>query len=112
MDDVVRRVEAGREDAVRATAEAGRLVGTVLATVVTIVNPRHVRVGGAIGVLPPFLEALRRTVESNAHASALRGLDVGASRLGENGAFVGLAGLVADSVFEPAAVDAALDSSA
>ncbi|WP_248700055.1 ROK family transcriptional regulator [Prauserella rugosa] len=111
MDDVVRRVEAGRGDAVRATAEAGRLVGTVLATVVTIVNPRHVRVGGAIGVLPPFLEALRRTVESNAHASALRGLDVGASRLGENGAFVGLAGLVADSVFEPAAVDAALDSS-
>ncbi|MFC4002049.1 ROK family protein [Prauserella oleivorans] len=106
MADVVRRVEEGRGDAVRAAAEAGRLVGTVLATVVTIVNPRYVRVGGAIGVLPPFLESLRRTVEANAHASALRNLDIEPSQLGENGAFVGLAGLVADEMLAPSTVDA------
>ncbi|MBB3050255.1 putative NBD/HSP70 family sugar kinase [Prauserella isguenensis] len=109
MDDVVRRVGDGSEDAVRVTAEAGRLVGTVLATVVTIVNPRHVRIGGAIGVLPPFLDALRDTVEANAHASALRGLDVGPSGLGADGAFVGLAGLVADEMLAPSTVDALID---
>nr|WP_228714262.1 MULTISPECIES: ROK family transcriptional regulator [Prauserella] len=106
LADVVRRVGEGRGDAVRAAAEAGRLVGTVVATMVTIVNPRYVRVGGAIGVLPPFLEALRRTVEANAHASALRNLDIEPSQLGENGAFVGLAGLVADEMLSPATVDA------
>ncbi|MBB3663386.1 MULTISPECIES: ROK family transcriptional regulator [Prauserella salsuginis group] len=105
IDDVVRRVRDGHGDAVRAAAEAGRLVGTVLATVVTIVNPRYVRVGGAIGVLEPFLDALRGTVETNAHASALRGLDIGPSGLGEDGAFAGLAGLVADELLAPSTVD-------
>jgi predicted NBD/HSP70 family sugar kinase len=104
--DVVRLVGAGRGDAVRATEHAGRLVGTVLATMVTIVNPRFVRVGGAVGVLPPFLDGLRRTVEANAHTHALRNLDIEPSQLGENGAFVGLAGLVADEMLSPAMVDA------
>lgn len=104
--EVVRRAGEGRGDAVRAVADAGRLVGTVLATLVTIVNPRYVRVGGAIGVLPPFLDRLRRTVEANAHASALRDLEIAASQLGEHGAFVGLAGLVADEMLAPATVDA------
>ncbi|OLT48029.1 transcriptional regulator [Saccharomonospora sp. CUA-673] len=108
MDDVVRRVADGRGDAVRAAAEAGHLVGTVLATVVTIINPRFVRVGGAVGILPPFLEAVRKAVEEYAHASALRGLEVSGSELGEDGAFVGLAGLVADATLSPAAVDATL----
>ncbi|MGW4716479.1 ROK family protein [Nocardia sp. NPDC004260] len=104
--DVVRLVGDGSPEAIRSTERAGRLVGTVLATMVSIVNPAHVRVGGAIGVLPPFLEGVRRGVESNAHPSALRDLDLGPSRLGENGAFVGLAGLVADEMLSPATVDA------
>ncbi|MGW4090354.1 ROK family protein [Nocardia sp. NPDC004750] len=104
--DVVRLVGDGSPEAIRSTERAGRLVGTVLATMVSIVNPAHVRVGGAIGVLPPFLEGVRRGVESNAHPSALRDLDIGPSRLSENGAFVGLAGLVADEMLSPATVDA------
>ncbi|MEU2030983.1 ROK family transcriptional regulator [Nocardia amamiensis] len=106
VDDVVRLVGDGRPDAIRSAEKAGRLVGTVVATMVSIVNPTYVRVGGAIGVLPPFLEGLRRTVESNAHSSALRNLDIGPSQLGENGAFVGLAGLVADEMLSPETVDA------
>lgn len=104
--DVVRLVDEGRSDAIRATEKAGRLVGAVVATMVSIVDPTYVRVGGAVGVLPPFLEGLRRTVEANAHSSALRNLDIGPSQLGENGAFVGLAGLVADEMLSPATVDA------
>ncbi|MGY2093465.1 ROK family protein [Nocardia gipuzkoensis] len=103
--DIVRLVNDGRPDVIRSTERAGRLLGAVIATVVSIVNPTYVRVGGAIGVLPPFLEGLRRTIESNAHPSALRNLDLGPSQLGENGAFTGLAGLVADEMLSPETVD-------
>ncbi|WP_236788704.1 ROK family transcriptional regulator [Amycolatopsis sp. GM8] len=105
-EDVVRRVRAGNADAIRVTAAAGRLVGTVLATVVTIVNPRYLCVGGAVGVLPPFLDGLRDVVLANAHTSALDGVHVGACKLGVDTTLAGLAGLVADEMLAPAAVDA------
>ncbi|MEV5300022.1 ROK family transcriptional regulator [Amycolatopsis methanolica] len=105
-EDVLRRVRAGHPEAVRVTREAGRLVGTVLATVVTIVNPRYLRVGGAIGVLPPFLEGLSEVVLSNAHTSSLDSLDIGPCTIGVNTTLTGVAGLVADEVLDPAAVDA------
>lgn len=105
-EDVVRRVRAGNLEAIRVTAAAGRLVGTVLATVVTIVNPRYLRVGGAIGVLPPFLGGLRDAVLANAQTSALDGVSVDACQLGVNTTLTGLAGLVADETLAPAAVDA------
>ncbi|WP_158888757.1 ROK family protein [Amycolatopsis anabasis] len=104
--DVLRRVRDGDAEAVATTADAGRLVGTVLATVVTIVNPRYVRVGGAIGVLPPFLEGLAEVVRAHAHTSALDGLSIEACALGENTTLAGLAGLVADEMLSPATVDA------
>ncbi|NIJ10229.1 putative NBD/HSP70 family sugar kinase [Saccharomonospora amisosensis] len=106
VDDVVSRVAEGQRQAVRAVTEAGRLVGAVLTTVVTILNPRYVRFGGAIGVLEPFLAGVRATVEARASAGVLNGLDIGASQLGENGAFAGLACLVADELLAPPAVDA------
>ncbi|MTD53574.1 ROK family transcriptional regulator [Amycolatopsis pithecellobii] len=105
-EGVVRRVRSGDAEAVRVTAAAGRLVGTVLATVVTIVNPRYLRVGGAIGVLPPFLDGLHEGVLANAHTSALEGVSVEACRLGVNTTLAGLTGLVADEMLAPAAVDA------
>lgn len=105
-EDVVRRVRAGNVEAIRVTAAAGRLVGTVLATVVTIVNPRYLRVGGAIGVLPPFLDSLRDAVRANAQTTALAGVNVAACTLGVNTTLVGLSGLVADELLAPAAVDA------
>jgi predicted NBD/HSP70 family sugar kinase len=103
--DVARLVHGGHPDAVRVTAAAGRLVGTVLATVVTIVNPRYVRVGGSIGVLPPFLDGLREVVMANAHASSLDGLSVAACPPGENTTLAGLAGLAADEMLSPATID-------
>ncbi|HVV08661.1 ROK family protein [Amycolatopsis sp.] len=111
-EDVVRRVRAGNLEAIRVTAAAGRLVGTVLATVVTIVNPRYLRVGGAIGVLPPFLGALREAVLANAHTSARDGVDVDACVLGSNTTLAGVAGLVADEMLSPDAVDALVSAEA
>jgi predicted NBD/HSP70 family sugar kinase len=107
LPDVVRRVEAGDERAVALAGDAGRLLGTVLATVVTILNPHLVRVGGAIGSLAPFLAGVRETLGQQAHEVAARGLDVGPAVLGDRAPLVGMAGIAAQAVFSPAAIDAA-----
>ena len=105
LPDVIRRVESGDPRAVALAADAGRLVGTVLATVVTILNPHLVRVGGEIGALAPFREGLAETLTQQAHEVAATGLDVGPAVLGEQAPLVGMAGLAAEAVFAPAAID-------
>ncbi|WP_344881316.1 ROK family transcriptional regulator [Allokutzneria multivorans] len=107
--DVVRQVEQGRPEAVALVTEAGHLLGGVLATVVSIINPQHVRLGGPIGALPQFVDAARAAVLDAAHPVALLGLrEISPARLGDSAALVGLAGLTADAVFAPTAVDALL----
>jgi predicted NBD/HSP70 family sugar kinase len=105
MPDVIRRVESGEPHAVALATDAGRLVGTVLATVVTILNPNLVRVGGEIGGLAPFRAGLAETLTQQAHEVAAQGLDVGPAVLGERAPLVGMAGLAAEAVFDPAAID-------
>ncbi|MGH3761855.1 ROK family protein [Actinophytocola sp.] len=107
LPDVVRRVEAGDERAVALAGDSGRLLGTVLATVVTILNPHRVRVGGEIGSLAPFRAGLMETLGQQAHEVAARGLDVGPAVLGDLAPLVGMAGLAARAVFAPAAIDEA-----
>ena len=108
LPDVVRRVTAGDPRAVALATDAGRLLGTVLATVVTILNPHRVRVGGEIGALAPFRAGLAETLGQQAHEVAARGLDVGPAVLGDDAPLVGMAGLAARAVFSPAAIDAAV----
>jgi predicted NBD/HSP70 family sugar kinase len=105
LPDVIRRVESGDPRAVALATDAGRLVGTVLATVVTILNPHVVRVGGEIGGLAPFRTGLAETLTQQAHEVAATGLDVGPAVLGEQAPLVGMAGLAAEAVFAPDAID-------
>lgn len=105
LPDVIRRVDSGEPHATAMAMDAGRLVGTVLATVVTILNPHLVRVGGEIGALTPFREGLAETLTQQAHEVAARGLDVGPAVLGERAPLVGMAGLAAEAVFAPSAID-------
>lgn len=105
LPDVVRRTAAGDPATVALVTEAGRLLGTVLATVVTILNPHLVRLGGEIGALEPFLAGVTETLGRQAHEVAARGLDVGPAALGDRAALVGLAGLAAAAVLAPAAVN-------
>jgi len=107
LPDVIRRVSAGDARAMSLVFDAGRLVGTVLATVVTIINPHLVRIGGEIGGLAPFIAGLTETVRKHAHEVAAVRLDVGAAVLGDRAPLVGMAGLAATSVFSVAAVDSA-----
>jgi predicted NBD/HSP70 family sugar kinase len=105
LPDVIRRVESGAPQAVALATDAGRLLGSVLATVVTILNPHVVRVGGEIGALAPFRAGLAETLTQQAHEVAAHGLDVGPAVLGERAPLVGMAGLAAEAVFAPSAID-------
>ncbi|MFB9903305.1 ROK family transcriptional regulator [Allokutzneria oryzae] len=108
LPDVVRQVEQNRQEAVDLVTEAGRLLGGVLATVVSIVNPQHLRLGGPIGALPEFLDAVRAAVLDQAHPVALRDLEISSARLGDRAPLIGLAGLAAEAVFSPTAIDTLL----
>jgi predicted NBD/HSP70 family sugar kinase len=105
LPDVIRRVESGAPNAVALATDAGRLLGSVLATVVTILNPNLVRVGGEIGALAPFRAGLAETLTQQAHEVAANGLDVGPAVLGERAPLVGMAGLAAEAVFAPTTID-------
>lgn len=105
LADVVRKIDAADPRATELATTAGRRLGTVLATVVTILNPNLVRVGGDLGGLQPFLAGLGETLTSQAHEVAARGLDVGPAVLGARAPLIGMAGLAAEAVFAPAAVD-------
>lgn len=105
LDEVVHQIQHGDAMAVRLARDAGQILGTVLATAITFINPSVVRVGGEVGVLPPFVDGLRETVSDHAHAVALRELDVAPANLGDQAALVGMVGLAAESFFVPSTVD-------
>lgn len=105
--DVGAYLAAGDTDAARLTQEAGRVIGTVVATVVTLLNPGEVVLGGMLAS-PPLLSGVRETLYPLSLPRATRHLTVSLSTLGRQAATVGLAALVVDREFSAAAVNAAL----
>ena len=105
--DVGRLVAHGNADADQLTREAGQLIGEVLATVVCVLNPEVVVVGGAMSSAP-LLAGLRETLYRLTPARATRHLTLEMGRLGDDAAVVGLAHAVVDEVFSAAAVNARL----
>jgi predicted NBD/HSP70 family sugar kinase len=91
---------------------AARKVGTVLATLIAMANPRTLVLGGIIGSLPGVVEAVARRIRDIALDRSTGGLRIVPSRLGERAATVGLVHLVTTRVFAPDAIDRALSLNA
>jgi predicted NBD/HSP70 family sugar kinase len=109
--DVVRLVAAGRPEAVRRVRAAGRVLGQVLATVVSVVNPEILIVSGGLARTGDHLLAgVREVVYRDAQHRSTRGLRIAEGRLGEHAGVLGAAAMVADGVFSPEAVDARIAS--
>lgn len=107
--DVVRLVEAGHPEAVRRVREAGRVLGEVLAMVVTVVNPAHLVVAGSVARAGGhLLSGVQEVVPRLAQYRTTRGLSIVEGRLGERAGIVGAASMVVDRVFSPEIVDARL----
>ena len=105
--DVRTLLRAGEPEAARLTQVAGRRIGEVLATVVCLLNPEVVLVGGALASAP-LLAGMRETLYRLALPRATRHMALQLGRLGEDAAVAGLTRLVVDQEFSPDTVNARL----
>lgn len=105
--DVVDLVRAGNPDAIAATRQAGREVGEVLATVVNLLNPSIIVIGGSIARAGEHLLAgVREIVYRRSIPLATQHLGIVQSQAGERAGVLGAAIMVTQHVLAPANVDA------
>lgn len=108
--DVVDLARRGDPDAVRLITEAGRALGSVLSTAVSLLNPEVVVIGGDLAAAQEqLLSGVRETLLRRAQPLAITSLTVAASQLGDQAGIAGAARMVRDDVFSPEAVDADLE---
>jgi predicted NBD/HSP70 family sugar kinase len=107
--DVGELLAQGNTHAARLTQEAGRLIGEVMATVVCVLNPEVVLVGGALASAP-LLAGIRETLYRLSLPRATRHMTLQLGALGDDAAVVGLTRLVVDDQFSATAVNARLAS--
>ena len=91
--DLLRLVQEGNKGAVRAIDDAGEAVGRALASLVTLVNPELVIVGGDLAAAGEVLfEPLRRAIARHALPSAAKDVTVVPGALGDRAEALGCAG--------------------
>lgn len=105
--DVRRLLADGHPDAVRLTRDAGRRVGEVLVTVVTLLNPGVLMLAGDLAGVP-FTTGVRELLYQRALPRTTAGLRVAAPRLGDHAGVTGAAAMVVESLYGPAGADARL----
>lgn len=107
---VDRLIDAARAGDLRVTSEireAGRLIGEVVASAVSMLNPDVVVIGGSLTAAgEPFLAGVREGVYAHALPLATRDLILTESRLGDRGGVRGASALAAEAALSENAVDA------
>lgn len=98
--DVRDLLAAGHPEAAALAREAGRRVGDVLATVVTLLNPGVLMIAGDLAGTP-FLTGVRELLYQRALPRSTAHLDVVTSRLGERAALIGAGALVVEHLYAP-----------
>ncbi|MFG2605653.1 ROK family protein [Streptomyces sp. NPDC048514] len=102
--DVRELLAAGHPQAAALAREAGRRVGDVLATVVTLLNPGVLMIAGDLAGTP-FLTGVRELLYQRALPRSTAQLDVVTSRLGERAALIGAGALVVEHLYAPDRVE-------
>ncbi|MEV6835446.1 ROK family protein [Streptomyces sp. NPDC051133] len=102
--DVRDLLAAGHPQAAALAREAGRRVGDVLATVVTLLNPGVLMIAGDLAGTP-FLTGVRELLYQRALPRSTARLDVVTSRLGDQAALIGAAALVVEHLYAPERVE-------
>ena len=100
-------LRAGEPEAARLTQAAGKRIGEVLASMVCLLNPEVVLVGGALASAP-LLAGMRETLYRLALPRATRHMALQLGSLGEDAAVAGMTRLVVDQEFSPDTVNARL----
>ncbi|MEU6066003.1 MULTISPECIES: ROK family protein [Streptomyces] len=102
--DVRDLLASGHPEAAALAREAGRRVGDVLATVVTLLNPGVLMIAGDLAGTP-FLTGVRELLYQRALPRSTAHLDVVTSRLGERAGLVGAGALVVEYLYAPERVE-------
>ncbi|MEV6055951.1 ROK family protein [Streptomyces sp. NPDC052107] len=102
--DVRDLLAAGHPEAAALAREAGRRVGDVLATVVTLLNPGVLMIAGDLAGTP-FLTGVRELLYQRALPRSTAHLHVVTSRLGERAALIGAGALVVEHLYAPERVE-------
>jgi predicted NBD/HSP70 family sugar kinase len=98
---------SGDIEALRALRQAGRDIGEVLATLVSMLNPSVIVLGGMLA-MESLLAGVREVVYGRSLPLATGHLQIVASKTGEHAGVIGAATMVIQHVLSPAQVDAAL----
>lgn len=107
--EVLDLLEHGDGRATAAVRRAGRDIGEVLATVVNLLNPAVIVIGGSLGAGAPTLMAgIREVVFARSLPLATSQLVLVPSRVGAQAAIAGAAVTVVEEFLSPQAVDARL----
>ena len=107
--DVGALLRAGNADAARLTQQAGRRIGEVMATVVCLLNPEVVLIGGDLASAP-LLSGIREALYRLSLPRATRHMTLQLGSLGEDATVAGLTRLVVDHEFSAEAVNRKLRS--
>ncbi|MCZ4607176.1 ROK family protein [Streptomyces sp. Lzd4kr] len=102
--DVRDLLASGHPGAAALAREAGRQVGDVLATVVTLLNPGVLMIAGDLAGTA-FLTGVRELLYQRALPRSTAHLDVVTSRLGERAGLIGAGALVVEHLYAPGRVE-------
>lgn len=109
--DVLRLVAGGNLQAIQALRQAGRDLGDVLATVVNLLNPSVIVLGGSLGQAGEHLMAgVREVVYRRSLPLATTHLRIGQSLAGDRAAILGASHMVTQYVLSPAVIEATLQA--
>ncbi|KQX72484.1 ROK family transcriptional regulator [Aeromicrobium sp. Root472D3] len=104
---IVDAVAAGEVAALQAVREAGRDLGSVLATCVNLLNPSVIVIGGKLSEAGEYLLAgVREVVYQRSLPLATNDLRIVSTSAGSRGGILGASAMVIDAVLAPRAVDA------
>lgn len=108
--DVVRLLRAGNTQAAQLVRQAGREIGSVMASIVNFFNPSVIVIGGDIAEAGEHvLAGVREAIYSRSLPLATQHLSIRASALGGRAGVIGAAVMVIEHVLAPENVDQAID---
>ncbi len=109
--DVTALAISGNQEAIAAVREAGRLLGVALSSVVNMLNPAVIVVGGDLARTGQLLlGGVREIVYQRSTALSTSELQIQLSRLGDRAGIIGAAALVLGHILQPEVVDSVVSA--